>query len=41
MSSSLVIVEGYYSLNGTISAVYLLDVPPELVFAIAVFCYFP
>jgi len=40
-SLSLIIIDAYYSLNGTISAIYLMDAAPEIAFAIGAFLWFP
>jgi hypothetical protein len=40
-SSNLIIIDAYYSLNGTISAIYLMDAAPEVVFAMGAILLFP
>jgi len=40
-SLNLVIIDMYYSLSGTISDIYLMDVAPEVIFAVSAFVLFP
>jgi len=40
-SLGLTTIDIYYSLSGTIPAIYLADVPPEIVFAIAALALWP